>query len=66
MKKNTNQVYREDKVKMKDLGSTSKIKKLKQGYNIIEEVGVKNIVVYDGSGDPSTIQVFYIEQIWNS
>jgi hypothetical protein len=66
MKKNTNQVYREDKVKMKDLGSTSKIKKLKQGYNIIEEDGVKNIVVYDGSGDPSTIQVFSIEQIWNS
>jgi hypothetical protein len=66
MKKNTNQVYREDKVKMKDLGSTSKIKKLKPGYNIIEEDGVKNIVVYDGSGDPSTIQVFSIEQIWNS
>jgi hypothetical protein len=66
MKKNTNQVYREDKVKMKDLGSTSKIKKLKPGYNIIEEDGVKNIVVYDGLGDPSTIQVFSIGQIWNS
>jgi hypothetical protein len=66
MKKNTNQVYREDKVKMKDLGSTSKIKKLKPGYNIIEEDGVKNIVVYDGKGDPSTIQVFSIEQLWNS
>jgi hypothetical protein len=66
MKKNTDQVFREDKVKMKDLGSTSKIKKLKPGYNIIEEDGVKNIVVYDGSGDPSTIQVFSIEQIWNS
>jgi hypothetical protein len=66
MKKNTDQVYREDKVKMKDLGSTSKIKKLKPGYNIIEEDGVKNIVVYDGLGDPSTIQVFSIEQIWNS
>jgi hypothetical protein len=51
---------------MKDLGSTSKIKKLKPGYNIIEEDGVKNIVVYDGLGDPSTIQVFSIEQIWNS
>jgi hypothetical protein len=66
MKKNTNQVYREDKVKMKDLGSTSKIKKLKPGYNIIEEDGVKNIVLYDGKGDPSTIQVFSIEQLWNS
>ena len=66
MKKNTDQVFREDKVKMKDLGSTSKIKKLKQGYNIIEEDGVKNIAVYDGLGDPSTIQVFSIEQIWNS
>jgi hypothetical protein len=66
MKKNTNQVYREDKVKMKDLGSTSKIKKLKPGYNIIEEDGVKNIVLYDGKGDPSTIQVFSIGQLWNS
>ena len=50
---------------MKDLGSTSKIKKLKPGYNIIEEDGVKNIVLYDGKGDPSTIQVFSIEQLWN-
>ena len=66
MKKNTNQVYREDKVKMKDLTKPNKIKKLKPGYNIIEEDGVKNIVVYDGSGDPSTIQVFSIGEIWNS
>ena len=66
MKKDTNQVYREDKVKMKDLTKPNKIKKLKPGYNIIEEDGVKNIVVYDGSGDPSKIQVFSIGEIWNS
>jgi hypothetical protein len=66
MKKNTDQVYREDKVKMQDLTKPNKIKKLKPGYNIIEEDGVKNIVVYDGLGDPSTIQVFSIGEIWNS
>ena len=66
MKTGTNQVFRENKVKMKDLGKPNKIKKLKPGFNIIEEEGVKNIVLYDGKGDPSTIQIFSIGELWNS
>ena len=53
-----------DKVKIKDLTKPNKLKKLKTGYNIIEEDGVKNIVVYDGKGDPNTIQIFNIDQLW--
>mgnify|MGYP000663416854 FL=1 len=66
MKTGTNQVFRENKIKMKDLGKPNKIKKLKTGFNIIEEDGVKNIILYDGKGDPSTIQVFSIGELWNS
>jgi hypothetical protein len=66
MKKDTNQVFRADKVKMKDLSKPNKLKKLKTGYNIIEEEGVKNIVLYDGKGDPNTVQVFSISELWNS
>ena len=57
-------VFRNDKVKIKDLNKPNKIKKLKTGYNIIEEDGVKNIVVYNGSGDVSGIQIFSIDELW--
>ena len=66
MKTGTNQIFRENKVKMKDLSKPNKIKKLKPGFNIIEEDGVKNIILYDGKGDPSTIQIFSIGELWNS
>ena len=57
-------VFRNDKVKIKDLNKPNKIKKLKSGYNIIEEDGVKNVVVYNGSGDVSGIQIFSIDELW--
>ena len=57
-------VFRNDKVKIKDLNKPNKIKKLKTGYNIIEEDGVKNVVVYNGSGDVSGIQIFSIDELW--
>ncbi len=59
-------VFRNDKVKIKDLNKPNKLKKLKTGYNIIEEDGVKNVVVYNGSGDVTGIQVFSIGELWKS
>ena len=61
------QVVRNDKVKIKDLTGkkgANKLKKLKTGYNIIEEEGVKNIVVYDGSGTLEGVQIFNVDQLW--
>ncbi len=66
IKKDTNRVFRNDKVKIKDLSKPNKIKKLQTGYNIIEEDGVKNIVLYDGSGNVEGIQVFSIGELWKS
>ena len=53
-------VYREDKIKMKDLSNINKRKKLKVGYNIIEENGVKNIVIYDGKN----VDIQSISEVW--
>ena len=66
IKKDTNRVFRNDKVKIKDLSKPNKLKKLQTGYNIIEEDGVKNIVLYDGSGNVEGIQVFSIGELWKS
>ncbi len=66
IKKDTNRVFRNDKVKIKDLSKPNKLKKLQTGYNIIEENGVKNIVLYDGSGNVEGIQVFSIGELWKS
>ena len=57
-------VIRNDKVKIKDLNKPNKLKKLKTGYNIIEEDGVKNVVIYNGSGDISGVQIFSIDELW--
>jgi hypothetical protein len=53
-------IYRNDKIKMKDLDNPKKLKKLKSGYNIIEEDGVKNIVTLDGTN----YDIVTLEQIW--
>ena len=39
--------------------------KLIPGYNIITEKGQKVIILYDGKGDPNTLQVFSVDDIWN-
>jgi len=60
-------VVRNDKVKLKDLkgeGGVKKLKKLKKGYNIIEENGNKRIVTYDGSGKLEGVNIFSIDEIW--
>ena len=64
---NAKSIIRNDKVKIKDLTGkkgANKLKKLKTGYNIIEEEGVKNIVVYDGSGTLEGVQIFNVDQLW--
>ena len=49
--------FRNDKIKMKDINNPKKQKKLKIGYNIIEEDTVKNIVYWDGTtADIVTLQ----------
>ena len=53
--------FRNDKIKMKDLDNKKKQKKLKIGYNIIEEDGVKNIVKWDGT----TVDILTLEEIWS-
>jgi len=63
---NGNKVYRQDKLDIDDLedkqGNVSKKakKRLKVGYNIIEEDGVKNIVTWDGTN----YNILTIGEIW--
>ena len=53
--------FRNDKIKMKDLDNKKKQKKLKIGYNIIEEDGVKNIVKWDGTN----YDIITLQEIWS-
>ena len=54
-------VFRIDGIKMDDIENPKKQKKLKIGYNIIEEDGVKNIVKWDGT----TVDILTLEEIWS-
>ena len=60
MKTGSDKVFRIDKVKMKDLEKPKAQKKLKIGFNIIEEDGRKNIVQWDGTN----YDILSISQIW--
>jgi len=62
LKKKTDKVFRIEGIKMKDLDKPKKLKKLKIGYNIIEEDGIKNIVFYDGTPN---IKIQSISEIWS-
>ena len=59
----SNQVVSSQAKSLKD--ATKNLDKLSPGYNIITEKGKKIIVLYDGKGDPNTLQVFSLEDIWN-
>jgi hypothetical protein len=59
----SNQVASSTAKSLKD--ATKNLDKLSPGYNIITEKGKKIIVLYDGKGDPNTLQVFSLEDIWN-
>ena len=49
-----------------DPGKTNKIiKKLKPGYNILDDEGVKRIILYDGSGTAAGIDVMTVSQFWS-
>ena len=49
-----------------DPGKTNKIiKKLKPGYNILDDDGVKRIILYDGSGTAAGIDVMTVSQFWS-
>tara|TARA_Y100001951_G_C11137191_1_gene181501 strand:- start:123 stop:626 length:504 start_codon:yes stop_codon:yes gene_type:complete len=41
------------------------LKKLKPGYNILDDEGVKRIIKYDGSGTAKGVDVYTISQFWN-
>jgi co-chaperonin GroES (HSP10) len=60
MKTGSDRTFRIDKVKMKDLDKPKAQKKLKIGFNIIEEDGRKNIVQWDGTN----YDILSISQIW--
>ena len=60
MKTGSDKVFRIDKVKMKDLEKPKAQKKLKIGFNIIEEDGRKNIVQWDGTN----YNILSISEIW--
>jgi hypothetical protein len=50
-----------------DTGKTNKIiKKLKPGYNILDDDGVKRIIKYDGSGTAAGIDVMTVSEFWKS
>ena len=60
-------VYTSD-IKIEDLekGRSDKLlKKLKKGYNIIDDEGVKIILKYDGSGNINAVERFTISEFWN-
>jgi len=49
-----------------DPGKTNKIiKKLKPGYNILDDDGVKRIILYDGSGTAAGIDVMTVSEFWS-
>ena len=54
-------VFRIDGIKMDDIENPKKQKKLKIGYNIIEEDGVKNIVKWDGTN----YDIITLQEIWS-
>jgi len=58
-----------DGIKIEDLQkgrNTDKLlKKLKVGYNILDDDGVKRIIKYDGSGTIGGIDVYTISEFWN-
>ena len=59
----SNQVVASQAKSVKD--AKKNLEKLSPGYNIISEPGkAKIIVLYDGKGDPNTLQVFTLEEIW--
>ena len=60
MKTGSDRTFRIDKVKMKDLEKPKAQKKLKIGFNIIEEDGRKNIVQWDGTN----YNILSISEIW--
>ena len=60
MKTGSDRTFRIDKVKMKDLDKPKAQKKLKIGFNIIEEDGRKNIVQWDGTN----YNILSISEIW--
>ena len=60
MKTGSDKTFRIDKVKMKDLEKPKAQKKLKIGFNIIEEDGRKNIVQWDGTN----YNILSISEIW--
>jgi hypothetical protein len=60
MKTGSDKTFRIDKVKMKDLEKPKAQKKLKIGFNIIEEDGRKNIVQWDGTN----YNILSISELW--
>ena len=60
MKTGSDKIFRIDKVKMKDLEKPKAQKKLKIGFNIIEEDGRKNIVQWDGTN----YNILSISELW--
>ena len=60
MKTGSDKTFRIDKVKMKDLEKPKSQKKLKIGFNIIEEDGRKNIVQWDGKN----YNILSISELW--
>ena len=42
------------------------LKKLKKGYNIYDEGGVKKIVLYDGSGNTNGLKFLTLSEIWET
>jgi len=60
MKTGSDKTFRIDKVKMKDLEKPKSQKKLKIGFNIIEEDGRKNIVQWDGTN----YNILSISELW--
>ena len=60
IKTGSDKTFRIDKVKMKDLDKDKAQKKLKIGFNIIEEDGRKNIVQWDGTN----YDILSISELW--
>jgi hypothetical protein len=62
-------VYTLEGIKSEDLTNPKKaskvLKKLKTGYNIMDDEGVKIIIKYDGSGSLNGIERFTISEFWN-
>ena len=58
-----------DGIKIEDLekgrNNDKLLKKLKPGYNILNDDGVVRIIKYDGSGNANNVQVYTISQFWD-